>query len=89
MGGVLMHDKVAEPFFDGRADYNNGYTFGGHPTGSVVALKTIEILERENVLGNVELEPCCGRGSPQFAFGHPDRRAGPRHRPLLGDRGGP
>ncbi|MDQ5895681.1 MAG: Aspartate aminotransferase family protein [Actinomycetota bacterium] len=53
MGGVLMHDKVAEPFFDGRADYNNGYTFGGHPTGAVVALKTIEILERENVLGNV------------------------------------
>lgn len=53
MGGVLMHDKVAEPFFDGRADYNNGYTFGGHPTGSVMALKTIEILERENVLDNV------------------------------------
>jgi len=53
MGGVLMSDKVAEPFFDGRADYNNGYTFGGHPVGSVVALKTIEILERENVLENV------------------------------------
>ena len=53
MGGVLMSDKVAEPFFDGRADYNNGYTFGGHPVGSAVALKTIEILERENVLGNV------------------------------------
>ena len=53
MGGVLMSDKVAEPFFDGRADYNNGYTFGGHPVGSAVALKSIEILERENVLANV------------------------------------
>jgi adenosylmethionine-8-amino-7-oxononanoate aminotransferase len=53
MGGVLMHDKVAEPFFDGRASYNNGYTFGGHPVGSAIALKTIEIMERENVLENV------------------------------------
>ncbi|MGK2932687.1 MAG: aspartate aminotransferase family protein [Solirubrobacterales bacterium] len=53
MGGVLMSDKVAEPFFDGRASYNNGYTFGGHPVGSVVALKTLEIMERENVLENV------------------------------------
>ncbi|HMT04556.1 MAG TPA: aspartate aminotransferase family protein [Solirubrobacterales bacterium] len=53
MGGVLMSDKVAEPFFDGRADYNNGYTFGGHPVGSAIALKTLEILERENVLDNV------------------------------------
>ena len=53
MGGVLMSDKVAEPFFDGRADYNNGYTFGGHPVGSAVALKSLEILDRENVLENV------------------------------------
>ncbi|MDQ2622539.1 MAG: aminotransferase class III-fold pyridoxal phosphate-dependent enzyme, partial [Actinomycetota bacterium] len=53
MGGVLMHDKVAEPFFDGRASYNNGYTFGGHPVGSVMALKALEIMERENVLDNV------------------------------------
>ncbi len=53
MGGVLMHDKVAEPFFDGRASYNNGYTFGGHPVGSVMALKALEIMERDDVLGNV------------------------------------
>ena len=53
MGGVLMHDKVAEPFFDGRASYNNGYTFGGHPVGSVMALKALEIMERDNVLENV------------------------------------
>ncbi|HRV60446.1 MAG TPA: aminotransferase class III-fold pyridoxal phosphate-dependent enzyme, partial [Solirubrobacterales bacterium] len=53
MGGVLMSDKVAEPFFDGRADYNNGYTFGGHPVGAAVALKSLEILEREKVLENV------------------------------------
>jgi len=53
MGGVLMSDKVAEPFFDGRADYNNGYTFGGHPVGAAVALKSLEILEREDVLANV------------------------------------
>ena len=53
MGGVLMHDRVAEPFLEGKNDYLHGITFGGHPVGSTIALKAIEIMERENVLDNV------------------------------------
>lgn len=53
MGGLLMNDKVAEPFLTGRNDYLHGITFGGHPVGSAIALKAIEIMERENVLDNV------------------------------------
>jgi adenosylmethionine-8-amino-7-oxononanoate aminotransferase len=53
MGGLLMSDKVAEPFLTGKADYLHGITFGGHPVGSSVALKAIEIMEREEVLANV------------------------------------
>jgi len=53
MGGVLMHDRVAEPFLTGKADYLHGITFGGHPVGSSIALKAIEIMEREGVLDNV------------------------------------
>jgi adenosylmethionine-8-amino-7-oxononanoate aminotransferase len=33
--------------------YLHGITFGGHPVGSAVALASIEIFERENVLDNV------------------------------------
>jgi adenosylmethionine-8-amino-7-oxononanoate aminotransferase len=53
LGGVLIHDRVAEPFLDGRAFYMHGATFGGHPVAAAVALKNLEIMEREDVLGNV------------------------------------
>ncbi|HKJ35813.1 MAG TPA: aspartate aminotransferase family protein [Solirubrobacterales bacterium] len=48
-GGMIISDKVAEPFLGGDADYMHGYTFGGHPVGSAVALATLEILEREAI----------------------------------------
>jgi adenosylmethionine-8-amino-7-oxononanoate aminotransferase len=53
MGGVLMSDKVAEPFLAGKADYLHGITFGGHPVGSAIALGALEIYEREGILQNV------------------------------------
>jgi adenosylmethionine-8-amino-7-oxononanoate aminotransferase len=53
MGGLLMTDRVAEPFLAGKEDYLHGITFGGHPVGSAVALRVIEIMERERILENV------------------------------------
>jgi adenosylmethionine-8-amino-7-oxononanoate aminotransferase len=53
MGGVLISERVAEPFVEGREMYLHGITFGGHPVGSAVALASIEIFEREAVLDNV------------------------------------
>jgi adenosylmethionine-8-amino-7-oxononanoate aminotransferase len=53
MGGVLISDRVAAPFLDGRGDYLHGVTFGGHPVGAAVALAAIEVMERDDVLGNV------------------------------------
>jgi adenosylmethionine-8-amino-7-oxononanoate aminotransferase len=52
MGGVLVHDRVAAPFIGGEM-YMHGTTFGGHPVGSAVALKNLEIIEREGLLANV------------------------------------
>jgi adenosylmethionine-8-amino-7-oxononanoate aminotransferase len=53
VGGVMMSDKVAEPFLTGKGDYLHGITFGGHPVGSAIALGAIEIFEREGVIDNV------------------------------------
>jgi adenosylmethionine-8-amino-7-oxononanoate aminotransferase len=53
MGGLLISDRVAAPFLDGRSNYLHGYTFGGHPVGSAVALAAIETIESEGVLENV------------------------------------
>jgi adenosylmethionine-8-amino-7-oxononanoate aminotransferase len=61
MGGVLISDRVAEPFLDGRSNYLHGYTFGGHPVGAAVALAAIETVESEGVLENVRTnEPLAG-----------------------------
>jgi adenosylmethionine-8-amino-7-oxononanoate aminotransferase len=53
MGGVMISDRVARPFLDGTADYLHGLTFGGHPVGSAVALRALEIFEREKINENV------------------------------------
>jgi adenosylmethionine-8-amino-7-oxononanoate aminotransferase len=53
MGGVLMHDRVAEPMLRKGNMFLHGITFGGHPVGSAVALKNLEIIEREQLLDNV------------------------------------
>jgi len=53
MGGVLISDKVAEPFISGRNTYLHGYTFGGHPVVAAVALGAIEVYEQERIFENV------------------------------------
>jgi adenosylmethionine-8-amino-7-oxononanoate aminotransferase len=53
MGAVLVSDKVAEPLFQADTTLLHGITFGGHPVSAAVALRNIEIFEREAVLENV------------------------------------
>ncbi len=53
MGGLLVSDRVAEPFLDGRTSYLHGVTFGGHPVGAATALAALDVAEREGVLDNV------------------------------------
>ena len=53
-----MTDRVAAPFLEGTTVLNHGITYGGHPVACAVALKNIEVMEREHVLENVrENEP--------------------------------
>ena len=33
--------------------FNHGITYGGHPASRAVALKNLEVMEREGVLENV------------------------------------
>ncbi len=53
LGGVIVHDRVAEPFISGKAFFNHGVTYSGHPVSAAIAHKVIDIYERENVLDNV------------------------------------
>lgn len=53
LGGVIVSERVAAPFTGGDVTFMHGLTFGGHPASCAIALKVIEIIEREDVLGNV------------------------------------
>ncbi len=54
IGAVIAHDRVMEPFLEGRASFTHGITFGGHPVMAAIALKNIEIMKRERVVEHVD-----------------------------------
>jgi adenosylmethionine-8-amino-7-oxononanoate aminotransferase len=54
IGAVLATDRVVEPFLSERSMYAHGITFGGHPVQCAVALKNIEIMERERIVEHVQ-----------------------------------
>ena len=53
MGAMIASDRLMEPFLSEGESFLHGLTFGGHPVSSAVALKNIEIMEREDILGHV------------------------------------
>ena len=56
MGAVLVRDTVAAPFYEQGRTLLHGITFGGHPVCAAMALKNMEIFERDGVLENVRAQ---------------------------------
>ena len=53
MGACLISDRLIEDIADREATFSNGFTYSGHPVSAAAALKTIEIMERDDVLAHV------------------------------------
>ena len=53
IGAVVATDKVMEPFLESQSMYSHGITFGGHPVQAAIALKNIEIMQREKIVEHV------------------------------------
>jgi adenosylmethionine-8-amino-7-oxononanoate aminotransferase len=53
IGAVLVADSVYDAFDTETAMYAHGITFGGHPVSSAVALKNLEIMQREQIVERV------------------------------------
>jgi adenosylmethionine-8-amino-7-oxononanoate aminotransferase len=49
LGGMIATDRLMEPFLKGNETFLHGYTFGGHPVSSAVALANLDIFEREGI----------------------------------------
>jgi adenosylmethionine-8-amino-7-oxononanoate aminotransferase len=52
LGGVMISDRVAEPFWDsaGGPIFRHGATYSGHPSCCAAALANIAILDREGLI---------------------------------------
>jgi adenosylmethionine-8-amino-7-oxononanoate aminotransferase len=53
LGAVIAAEHIAEPFLHGKAIFNHGFTFGGHPISCAIGLANIDVLEREDLGGHV------------------------------------
>ena len=53
MGGMIVSDRVYEPFKEGKSMFIHGFTFAGHPVAAAVALANLDVFEREDLCGHV------------------------------------
>ena len=49
LGAMIASDRLMEPFLQGTNSFAHGYTFGGHPVSTAVAMANLDIFENENI----------------------------------------
>lgn len=51
LGGMIVSDKIHRELIElTEGNFWHGYTYSGHPTAAAVGLKTLEIIEKENLV---------------------------------------
>ena len=55
IGATIISDRLYEPFKHGNTSFYHGYTFGGHPVSSAVALANLDIFDEEGLNENVRV----------------------------------
>ncbi len=75
ISAVMLTPRIAEVLVD-SGDWHHGFTYSGHPVAAAVALKNIEIIEREDLVEKVRRET-----GPYFA----DRLGSLADHPLVGE----
>jgi adenosylmethionine-8-amino-7-oxononanoate aminotransferase len=49
LGAMIATERLFEPFKSGTETFMHGYTFGGHPVSTAVAMANLDIFEREQL----------------------------------------
>jgi adenosylmethionine-8-amino-7-oxononanoate aminotransferase len=49
LGAMIATDRLMEPFLHDTNTFLHGYTFGGHPVSTAVALANLDIFEKERI----------------------------------------
>jgi adenosylmethionine-8-amino-7-oxononanoate aminotransferase len=63
LGGMMVSDRLMEPFVNGQATFLHGVTFAGHPVSTAVALANLDLFEKERLLDNVRANEAGFRAS--------------------------
>lgn len=53
LGGLMISDRIAEPFLDAPTAFLQGQTFGAHPVSCAVANANLDVFERDDICGHV------------------------------------
>jgi adenosylmethionine-8-amino-7-oxononanoate aminotransferase len=53
LGAMIATDRLMAPFLEGTNSFAHGYTFGGHPVSTAVAMANLDIFENEKIFENV------------------------------------
>jgi adenosylmethionine-8-amino-7-oxononanoate aminotransferase len=53
MGGMIVSDRVFEPFEEETAMFAHGSTFAGHPVAAATAMANLDVFENEDLCGHV------------------------------------
>ena len=71
LSALLVGDRIARTLVDKGGEFYHGYTYSGHPVCCAVALKNLEIIEREGLVERVRTET-----GPYFAKALEERISG-------------
>jgi adenosylmethionine-8-amino-7-oxononanoate aminotransferase len=63
LGAMIATDRVMEPFLRGNTSFAHGYTFGGHPVSTAVAMANLDIFERDKLNEHVRETEGAFRGT--------------------------
>lgn len=71
LSALLVGDRIANTLVEKGGEFYHGYTYSGHPVACAVALKNLEIIEREGLVERVKTDT-----GPYFAKMLKERIAG-------------
>ncbi|MFC3207669.1 aspartate aminotransferase family protein [Aquamicrobium soli] len=71
LSALLVGDRIAATLTEKGGEFAHGYTYSGHPVACAVALKNLEIIEREGLVERVKTDT-----GPYFAQALRERVAG-------------
>ncbi|WP_274628530.1 aspartate aminotransferase family protein [Arvimicrobium flavum] len=73
LSALLVGDRIAATLVEKGGEFYHGYTYSGHPVACAVALRNLEIIEREGMIERVRSDtgPYFGEQLQKRVAGHP------------------